>query len=210
MLSMNYHPDDTKFLENFRNIDRRETGLWVRWLWPDAVEAQEIDRELKALADAGFAGAEIGLHAMAATWGTDAYWQGLIWALRSAKKYRLKLDLFMTVGTLCLPTDVLPVDSDAAEKQLFYYDSRVSSDGRALSVRLGVPTRSKTTVNARLVAVSYAKIEKTKGLETILSEDCMGVLYADQMHTEGYDVASPSTLWGFLGKGAEAELVPYG
>lgn len=212
-LSMNYRPDDAKFFDAFQNVDVKKTGLWVRWLWPDRVEEEEIDRELKALADAGIAGAEIGLHAMGKTWGTDAYFQGLIWAMRSAKKYGLQLDFFMTVGTLCLPQSALPLDSDAAEKILYYCDSAVTvpagSDGKSIPVTLGIPKKSSTTINARLVAVSYAKVEKRRELLTTLSETVTGVLYADPLHIEEYEVCSPVTLTELLGK-TEQELVDCG
>ena len=91
-LCKEYAQNDREFVKNFRNIDVKKTGLWVRWLWPDHVEEAELDRELKALSDAGIAGAEIGLHAMGTTWGTDEYFQSLILAMRSAKKYGMKLD----------------------------------------------------------------------------------------------------------------------
>lgn len=212
MLSMNYKHDDGKFFDAFQNIDVKKTGLWVRWLWPDHVKEAEIDRELKVLADAGIAGAEIGLHAMGATWGTDEYFQGLIWAMRSAKKYGLKLDFFLTVGTLCLPQSALPVDCDAAEKILFYYDTQVTAngDGKSTAVTLGLPKKSSTTINARLVAVSYARIEKTEDKRIHLDETCTGLLYADQLHLERLKVQSPKTLWELLETRSELELIPYG
>jgi len=198
MLSFNYRPDDKQFVRQFQNVNVKETGLWVRWLWPDKVEKDEIFREVKALADAGIAGAEIGLHAMGKTWGTDSYWQGLIWAMEAANEYGLQLDFFMTVGTLCLPMDVLPVDSDAAEKILFYYDTRVTG-GKNASVMLNVPKKSGTTVNARLVAVTYNRIEKTEDLDTWLSETDSGILYADQLHLEKLRVDSPASLEELFG-----------
>lgn len=210
----NYHPDEGKFIEQFQNPDKSETGLWVRWLWPDQVEEHILDRELKAMADAGFAGAEIGLHAMGKTWGTDAYWQGLIWAMRSAKKYGLKLDFFLTVGTLCLPQKDLPVDSDAAEKILYYYDTMVTvyadSDGKQTPVSIRLPAKSSSCINARLVAVSYAEVLAEKDRIYTLSEDNAGVLYADNLHLTCYPNESPQSLWKFFGKEQEAELLDYG
>ncbi len=209
-LSTNYRPDDGKFFENFQNVNVKETGLWVRWLWPDYVEEEIIDRELKAMADAGFAGAEIGLHAMAKTWGTDAYWRGLIWAMRSAKKYGMKLDFFLTVGTLCLPLHALPADSDAAEKILYYYDTQVTvpagSDGKSIPVTLGLPQKSSSCINARLVAVSYGAVEQEQDKIYRVSEGDSGVLYADALHLEAYPVDSPKQLWEFFGKKDEAAL----
>ena len=198
MLSFNYRPDSDRFIEQFQNVNVRETGLWVRWLWPDRVEREEIFREAEALAEAGFAGAEIGLHAMGKAWGTDGYWQGLIWAMEAAKEYGLQLDFFMTVGTLCLPLNVLPVDSDAAEKILYYYDTRVQG-GKNIRISLGIPKQSSSTVNARLVAVTYNRIEKSADPDTFLSETDAGVLYADQMHLEKLQVNSPVTLETLLG-----------
>lgn len=214
MLRMDYKHDDSKFFEAFQNIDVKKAGLWVRWLWPDRVEEQEIDRELKALAEAGIAGAEIGLHAMAKTWGTDEYFQSLIWAMRAAKKYGLKLDFFLTVGTLCLPQWALPLDCDAAEKMLFYYDSRAvvpaGSDGHGIPVTLGVPRRSSTTINARLVAVSYAKFQGQQDNFAMVSEEDAGTLYADSLHLEQFRPESPKTLWELLGKDTEQDLLPCG
>lgn len=213
-LSMNYRPDDSRFFEAFQKVDVKATGLWVRWLWPDQVEEEIIDRELKALADAGFAGAEIGLHAMAKTWGTDEYWQGLIWAMRSAKKYDLKLDFFLTVGTLCLPLHALPVDSDAAEKILYYYHSFVTvpagSDGKGLDVALGVPKKSTSCINCRLVAASYASVEHSEEKVHTVSETDNGLLYLDKLHLEQYPDESPCSLWQFFGKESESDLKEYG
>lgn len=212
-LCKEYAQNDLEFVKNFRNIDVKKTGLWVRWLWPDHVEEQEIDRELKALSDAGIAGAEIGLHAMAATWGTDEYFQGLIWAMRSAKKYGMKLDFFITVGTICLPLWVLPVDSDAAEKILFYFDTTVTlpagASGAGRTVRLGIPKPSKTTVNARLVAVSYAQVLEQQENFITISEDNLGTIYADPLHLGSAASASHATLEVLLGK-SQRELENYG
>lgn len=213
-ISTNYRPDERRFFEEFQTPNVKETGLWVRWLWPDHVEEDIIDRELKALSQSGFAGAEIGLHAMAKTWGTDEYWQGLIWAMRSAKKYGLKLDFFLTVGTLCLPLHALPVDSDAAEKILYYYDTQVivpaNGNGKSILVKLKVPAKSSSCINARLVAVSYAAVEQEKDKVYTVSEQDSGVLYADDLHLEAYPVDSPRTLWEFFGKTEEDALLDYG
>lgn len=200
MLSMNYKFDEADFVSHFKHADVKETGLWVRWLWPDTVEPEILDRELKALADAGIAGAEVGLHAMAATWGTDRYFQSLIWAMRSAKKYGLKLDFFLTVGTLCLPLKDLAVDSDAAEKILYYYDSPVTvgEDGQ-VSVRLGMPKRSTSTINARLVGVAYAAVESRQEGRCRLSAANAGMLYADDLHVDAYAPASQLSLCQLLG-----------
>lgn len=212
-LCMDYAQNDREFAKNFQHIDVKKTGLWVRWLWPDQVEEDEIDRELKALSEAGIAGAEIGLHAMGTTWGTDAYFQGLIWAMRSAKKYGMKLDFFITVGTVCLPLWALPVDSDAAEKILFYYDTKVTvpagSDGRNLPVRLGMPKPSKTTINGRLVAVSYAQVLEQKENFITVSEENLGTVYVDGLHLGQAAPASPVTLDELLGK-SQSELTSYG
>ena len=212
-LCKDYFTDDKAFPQSFRDVDVKKTGLWVRWLWPDRVEEAEIDRELKALSDAGIAGAEIGLHAMGTTWGTDEYFMGLIWAMRSAKKYGMKLDFFITVGTVCLPLWALPVDADAAEKILFYYDSAVTlpagCDGRKIPVRLGVPKPSSSTINARLVAVTYAEKMGQEGDFVSLSEKNVGTIYADALHLDGFAPASPVSFTELLGKD-EAALAAYG
>lgn len=212
-LCKEYAQNDREFVKNFRNIDVKKTGLWVRWLWPDHVEEAELDRELKALSDAGIAGAEIGLHAMGTTWGTDEYFQSLILAMRSAKKYGMKLDFFITVGTVCLPLWVLPVDSDAAEKILFYFDTTVTlpagASGHDTKVRLGIPKPSKTTVNGRLVAVSYAQVLGQEENFITISEDNLGTIYADSLHLGDAAPASPTTLEGLLGK-SQQELENYG
>lgn len=211
-LCMEYAQNDSAFVKNFQNIDVKKTGLWVRWLWPDQVEEAEIDRELKALADAGIAGAEIGLHAMGTTWGTDGYFQGLIWAMRSAKKYGMKLDFFITVGTVCLPLWALPVDSDAAEKILYYYDTAVtvpSGASGAQTVQLGIPKPSKTTVNARLVAVSYAQVLGQQENFITVSQENVGTVYVDGLHLGKAAPTSPVTLEQLLGK-SQTQLLGYG
>lgn len=212
-LCKDYAQNDREFAKNFQNIDVKKTGLWVRWLWPDRVEEKEIGRELKALSDAGIAGAEIGLHAMGTTWGTDEYFQGLIWAMKSAKKYGMKLDFFITVGTVCLPMWALPVDSDAAEKLLFYFDTKImvpaGSDGTNIPVRLGIPKPSKTTVNARLAAVSYGEITGQRENFISLSEENLGAVYLDPLHLEGESWETPGSLEKLLGRSTQ-ELQEYG
>ena len=212
MLRNDYRFNDAAFPQEIQQIDVKKSGLWVRWLWPDTVDAAELDRELKAMADAGIAGAEIGLHAAASTWGTDGYWQSLMDALRAAKKYGLQLDFFMTVGTLCLPPAVLPVDSDAAEKILYYYDTVITVPAAGESrvkVHLGMPKRSSSTINARLVAVSIARVESREDLKVHLSVPEDGVLFADPLHLAHVPAARTHDLPAFL-QASEEEMAAAG
>ena len=212
-LCREYFTDDSRFVENYRKGDPQRTGLWVRWLWPDHVEEAELDRELKAMSEAGIAGAEIGLHAMAKTWGTDEYFESLILAMRAAEKYGMKLDFFITVGTVCLPLWALPHDSDAAEKILYYYDAEVTvpagTDGRGMPVRLPVPEPVGTVTSARLAAVSYARVLSRTETAINVDENDLGAIYTDALHLDGYSPCSVDTPERFLGKTAE-ELAPYG
>ena len=117
------------------------------------------------------------------------------------------------MGTVCLPLWALPVDSDAAEKILFYFDTTVTlpagASGAGRSVRLGIPKPSKSTVNARLVAVSYAQVLGQEENFITVSEDNLGTVYADSLHLGDFTPASPTTLEELLGK-SQQELEGYG
>ncbi|MET9084894.1 glycosyl hydrolase [Streptomyces sp. NPDC004237] len=108
-----------------------------RYWWPGAgVTPQQITREVNAMADAGFGGFEIAdvrnteteaMPVRSYGWGSPAWKEGVIAALRAAKARRLRVDL--TVGPYwpAVAAGIHP-DDDTAMKELTYGQAVVDSD----------------------------------------------------------------------------------
>lgn len=197
------------FIKEFMEAPSRY-GLYVRWQWPGPnVKKEEVRRQVKALADEGFAGAELTIFAGGRGWNTDEWNRAVMWALEAAKEYGITLDFMLTVGTISIPE--MAVDADAAEKKLASYATEVNlpagSDGN-VRVTLDYPEAGRTYVTGRLMGVTYAESVGKDEDTVILDENSVGVLYEN--NEQGTFVPdSRYTLEELLGVADRRDLAGY-
>jgi len=203
-------PQVGEFEKEFRAAPS-EYGLYVRWQWPGPnVTQEEVRRQIKALADEGFAGAELTVFAGGRDWNTDAWNEAVMWALEAAKEYGITLDFMLTVGTISIPG--MAVDADAAEKKLVSYATKVvlpaGSDGKSVEVSLDYPEASGVYVSGRLIGLTYAEVVRQDEETVTLDADSVGVLYENNEQA-GFVSGGRYTLEELLGVTDRQELEGY-
>jgi len=161
----------SQFAEQFASIDTSATGPMVRWWVPGSnLDPKELAREVFALAEEGFAGAELVYHKVydggnGDGWMSDQWIENVIAILRAAKECGLQIDFMMTGGNLSIPVDD-PSATDATDRQIVHRDTEVvippGYDGSAMTVQLGYPDATEKVYVGQLIGVSTAKVVSVK------------------------------------------------
>ncbi|WP_419999034.1 glycosyl hydrolase [Streptomyces boninensis] len=139
-----------------------------RWWWPDAkVDAGQLGREIRAIADAGFGGVEIAavthsmdqqLDTIRYGWGTAAWRAALEAALREAQKCGVVVDVTVGPAWPAAVPSITP-DSPAAAKELAHGTATVAA-GATYEGPVPAPvTEAEPGVTGRrLILVQAARI----------------------------------------------------
>lgn len=179
--------------EDIRDTDlHRRTGFAepgagtrprVRWWWPGgAVSKDGIERDLRAIRDAGFGRAEIALLAMGLpeevdpaavrTWGTTLFTERLTDALAAARDNGMRLDLTVSPAWPFASPAVGGAGIGLAEQKLVH-GHQVLAAGDAIDGALPAPEGDATEAD-RLVAVTavrLADVEPAPSGPVLLDED---------------------------------------
>ncbi len=139
----------------------------VRWWWPGgAVSRDGIERDLRAIRDAGFARAEIALLPMGLpeevdpaevrTWGTSLFTERLTAALAAARESGMRLDLTVSPGWPFASPAVDGPRTGLAEQKLVQGHHKLAA-GEAIDGAVPTPEGDATEAD-RLVAVTAARL----------------------------------------------------
>ena len=160
-------PDGASFAEQFKDIESTGIGGMVRWWLPGSdLDPEELAREVYALREAGFAGAEVVYHKVydggnGDGWMSDQWIESCIAILRAAKECGLQIDFMMTGGNLSIPVDD-PSATQATDRNLSKQVTEVvlepGYDGSPVAVEIGIPAATEKVYVGKLVSVSAAKV----------------------------------------------------
>ncbi|MGC4864918.1 glycosyl hydrolase [Micromonospora sp. DT53] len=138
----------------------------VRWWWPGgAVSGPQIEHELRALHDAGFSRAEIALLPMGLpdsvpsesvrSWGTPEFTERLADALRTARRYGMRIDLTVSPGWPMASPAVGGDRNHLAQRKLVR-GSRTLAGGATIAEI--PPPEGDRTATDQLVAVTAVRV----------------------------------------------------
>jgi hypothetical protein len=174
-----------------------------RYWWPGAdVTPAQIAAEVNAIADAGFAGFEIGdvrnseHEAMPAArygWGSPAWKDGLAAALRTAQARGLEADIYIGPYWPAVAAGIQP-DDDSAMKELTYGQA-VIAGGATFSAAVPAPHSKPSGIAAGLPAVTVTPV-----LEAVHAARIVGAATASPL------VIEQATLVDITGKAAGGSL----
>lgn len=160
-------PDGATFAEQFKDIETTGVGGMVRWWLPGSnLDQAELAREVYALKEAGFAGAEVVYHKVydggnGDGWMSEQWIESCLTILNAAKECGLQIDFMMTGGNLSIPVDD-PSATLATDRQLSKQITEVvlepGYDGSAMAVEIGIPEANAQVYMGKLISISAAKV----------------------------------------------------
>lgn len=174
-----------------------------RYWWPGAdVTPAQITAEVNAIADAGFAGFEIGdvrnseHEAMPAArygWGTPAWKEGLAAALRAAQARDLEADIYIGPYWPAVAAGIEP-DDDSAMKELTYGQAIIDG-GASFSAAVPPPHSAPSGVAAGLPPVTVTPVLVAIHAAQVIGAATASPLVIDQATlTDITDKAAGTTL----------------
>lgn len=131
----------------------------MRWWWPQqsGLEGAQLDREVQAMAGAGFGGAEVSFIAGPRGFGDDAWRDQVKRALAEAGRNRVKLDLTMTPAW---PVTSPRTTEALSQSELFPASARLAGGA---TFDAPVPIPQDLVGRPRLVAATAARLADDRG-----------------------------------------------